>query len=251
MIEERLLASLRSQLQQGLLTLPEYDKAARNAIKALVSERSKPVRMEGSGTLRLVLHNTRKQLQMGLITQEEALKLKQAAVQAKSIEMAQRTPPSSRSDVQRPSSRDQGMWQGPLCDSSALFRKCSLLPFNAAPILRVTPRKKDDLPLNTIATATTRSPAALEEYTPFISPRVDSTVESTTNAISLDLQGVIVGTAPIERRKILGTRSQTGFIVKITSGRGNLEVRLLVLFFLVSDSPLMELGLLVHCDSQI
>lgn len=54
-VEQKILRSLRSQLQQGLLTLPEYEQAARNALKAHAALQRDVVTLDGTGTLRFVL----------------------------------------------------------------------------------------------------------------------------------------------------------------------------------------------------
>ena len=79
--EERILQSLREQLQGGLLSLLDYERAAKGAVKVLTASEADEIHRPGT-TLRKVFTNERRQLQAGLITPDEFQRLKKAAVGA-------------------------------------------------------------------------------------------------------------------------------------------------------------------------
>lgn len=75
---EKILAALRQQLTNGLITLQDYERAARNAVAVLTEEEASAAALPGH-TLRIVFTNEKRQLQSGLITEAEFARLKKVA----------------------------------------------------------------------------------------------------------------------------------------------------------------------------
>ncbi len=73
--EDKILSALRRQLCAGLLSLADYEKAARNAVAVLSSEEAEAAALPGH-TLRIVFTNERRQFESGLISEAEFARLK-------------------------------------------------------------------------------------------------------------------------------------------------------------------------------
>ena len=197
--EEKILEALRGQLQVGVLSLQDYEKAASGAVKVLSPDEADLIHRPGT-TLRLVFSNERRQLKAGLISQEEFVRMRKAAVGAISGSPKVSSKVSPRANVSSP-----------------------LIP-------RISPRKSGRKALLSPSSSDrASSDKTPNTYVPFVSGPSKTIGRQTAlqkrgvaEAISLDLEARIIEITQKERRTRVGrTKFRAAYRIELR-GKGGL-----------------------------